>query len=750
VTRTLSFWPAPGAIDLARHDLPHAAADTEWWYVNTHVRVADGRELSLFAAFFRIIHSHDEETGELGYAHSMTWAISDPARSVYVGESRVDPKAPEMGRDRIENGRGSRDDRLNRAMLEILQRGDVPTPDRVIDGAIHVAGHKLCLEYGSSRFEKLADGSYLLRIADARQGAGCELRFAPGKPAIRHGDDGVVRGLAGEQMFYYFVPRCRVTGTITVGGETLGVVEGSGWYDHEFGGHAEPTPDAAAAEGAGIRDLAWNWTAIQLDDGTDISAYEIVDAEAGATVGKWLIVIDADGTRHSITDAVFEPGKTWTSGRTFHPYPVAWRLRAPSIGLDVAIEAAFPDQELITVISKPAFWEGRCRARGVLGGRDVAGLAYIERSGFEDIDDLDQFFSAVGKEVRKSVQQVLPLEPSHDELRDLIANEELAHYMEGVHPQAMADTLIAPIRAIVDRGGKAWRSYAALACCDVVGGDSRQFLRWLAMPELMHVGSLIVDDVQDRSEVRRGGPTAHMLYGDAVAINSGTVAYFLTENLLHADDDKLTAEQKLRLYDLYFAAMRAGHAGQAIDLGGMEALMPAVVASGDTAALEARILACHRLKTGAPAGCLARMGAVVGGGSDEQVAAVGVLFEELGLAFQIMDDVLNLRGFKGNLKKRGEDVSNGVVTLPVAIAMGRLPAERRAWLWETLQSKPTDEVTVAAVVELLESCGAIAACADQAKDRIEAGWRRAEPLLEPSLSRLMLRAFGWYILERHY
>jgi len=289
--------------------------------------------------------------------------------------------------------------------------------------------------------------------------------------------------------------------------------------------------------------------------------------------------------------------------------------------------------------------------RGTLEGRAVTGPAYVERSGFENIDTLDDFFAAVGKEVRRSTAAALPLEPTHAELRDLIASEELAHYMEGVDPAGMAATLIAPIREMVDRGGKSWRSYAALACCDVVGGDSRKFSQWLAMPELMHVGSLIIDDVQDRSTVRRGGPTCHVTHGEPIAINAGTAAYFLTQHLLHSDE--LDSDQKLRIYDLYFAAMRAGHAGQAIDLGGMGPLMPAAVATGDCATLQARILACHRLKTAAPAGCLARMGAVAGGGSKEQIAAVGEFFEAVGLAFQIMDDVLNLRGFKGNLKQRG-------------------------------------------------------------------------------------------------
>ena len=743
---SISWWPTPGRIDLAQHDLPHPAADTEWWYVNAHVQIADGRTLGLFAAFFRIIASADEATGEVTYAHSMTWALSDLAGERYLGESRVDQRAPQLGLERMQNGRGSKDERLNRAMKEILESGQVPAPDRAFDGPVHVAADRLHLQYGGGSFEKLVDGRYKVSLAHEGERAGCELIFAPGKPAARHGDDGVVRGNAGEQMFYYFVPRCEVTGTVTLDGETTAVTSGQGWYDHEFGGYV--AGDAPAGEGAGIRDLGWNWTAIQLADGTDLTAYEIIDTRTHETVGKWMIAVAADGTQTNIHDVTFSPAGTWTSKRTFHAYPTSWRLQAPSIGLDLAIDAAFSDQEMITVISKPAFWEGRCEARGTLGGKPVAGPAYVERSGFEHIDTLDDFFGAVGKEVRTSTAAALPLEPTHDELRDLIASEELAHYMEGVDPASMAQTLIKPIREMVDRGGKSWRSYAALACCDVVGGDSRKFSQWLAMPEMMHVGSLIIDDVQDQSTVRRGGPCCHTVHGEPIAINSGTAAYFLTQNLLHSDE--LSDKQKLRIYDLYFSAMRAGHAGQAIDLGGMAPLMPDVVATGNYAVLESRILACHRLKTAAPAGCLARMGAVAGNGTDEQIAAVGEFFEAVGLAFQIMDDVLNLRGFKGNLKQRGEDIMNGVVTLPVAIAMGRLPLERREWLWKTLQSKPTDEVTIAAAVELIQTCGAITACADQARALVEAGWTKAEPLLDPSLTRVMLRAFGWYVLERHY
>ena len=99
------------------------------------------------------------------------------------------------------------------------------------------------------------------------------------------------------------------------------------------------------------------------------------------------------------------------------------------------------------------------------------------------------------------------------------------------------------------------------------------------MPELMHVGSLIIDDVQDKSDWRRGGKTTHLIYGEPLAINAGTACYFMGQKLLL--QKSLPPEDQLKIYDLYFQALRAGHAGQALDIDGMNHLMPDVVESGD-------------------------------------------------------------------------------------------------------------------------------------------------------------------------
>ena len=763
-------WPGPGPIDLDVHDLPHESSTTEWWYVNTHVRTASGRPLSLFVAFFRIIHGKDEASGAPIHAHSVTWALTDPGSGMYRAVSRVDQRAPQIGLDRIDAGRGPEDPRLTRAIREVLEKGRVPLPDRLFEGEVFVNKRRLELDYDGNRFHKDDQGQYVLHLWDAKTSTGCDLVLSPRKPPIRHGDNGVVQGTVGENMFYYFIPRCEVRGTVTVGGTREQLASGSGWYDHEFGcppakqdegddaggGNRDAGPTLRLADDGtpatkddrSDYDVAWNWASVQLEDGSDVTAYALVRVDNGEILGQWAILVGPNGERSCYDEMDFTPLSEWRSTRTFYRYPVTWRLHVPKARLDLELQAAVTDQEFITVISQPAFWEGRVDAKGTLAGRPAAGIGYVERSGFEQVKTLDQFFSAVGEEVRRSVAAVLPLQPGYEVARDLIANERRAHYMDGVDLAQLGRTLFAPVREITDRGGKSWRSYAALACCDVVEGDSRRFVQWLAMPELMHVGSLIVDDVQDRSTVRRGGPAAHLIYGEPLAINAGTAAYFVTQHLLQTGD--VSPASKLVLYDLYFEAMRAGHAGQAIDLGGVDDLMESVVESGDTAELERRVLACHRLKTAAPAGALARMGAVAGGGSQAQIDAVGSFFEALGLAFQIVDDVLNLRGFKGDLKSRGEDLRNGTVTYPVAKAMACLSRDERATLWSRLSSRSDDDALVYGMVEKIEACGAMDECLSEARNLVEDAWTAAEPALADSTAKVMLRSFGWYVLERHY
>ena len=764
-----SDWPGAGPIDLETHDLPHASSTLEWWYVNSHLTLEDGRTLAVFAAFFRQLASDPGQPGERVYTHSVAWGVSEPSRGELVSKVAVDRRAPEVGLRNLDLGAKHDDPRVERAFREVLQKGKIPGPTRMFQAEPEVAEKVLMLDYDGDRFEKLPDGTYLLALQDAERGIACELTLALEKPPTRHGDDGVVHGVSGELMFYYFVPRASVTGFVLLDGRWSAVASGSGWYDHEFGfmrPPSEPQNDTFAAElvsnsaslaasgSASARgETCWRWVSLQLEDNSDLSVYYITRRATGEVLDNWTVLSDPDGRAHVSTDAIVDTLGVWRSTRTFSEYPVRLRVRVPSAGLNLVVEPTFGDQEVLTVISDPAFWEGTITATGTLRGQAAIGRGWLECKGFGHAD-LDAFYSAVGREVRARLAATLPLAPSGADVeRWMVRGKGGAG---GARPTSnpaldgdrLAASLVAPIREIADRGGKGWRSYAALACIDVVGGDSRRFLHWLVMPEIVHVGSLIVDDVEDESALRRGGPACHVRHGVPRAINAGTAAYFLAEPPV--DQDDLPPEAKLQIYRLYFDAMRAGHAGQALDLDDVSILADRAALSGDVAALEQHVLAVHRLKTAVPAGMFARAGAVLGGGSPLQVERLGAFFEAIGLAFQIVDDVLNVRGFERNLKQRCEDIAQGKVTLPVVKAFSLLSPSARAWLWQTLAPRPSEPGQIEAVARLLEECGALEASSAMAGAIVERAWAELDPVLPESQFKLMFRAFSWYVLERHY
>ena len=246
----------------------------------------------------------------------------------------------------------------------------------------------------------------------------------------------------------------------------------------------------------------------------------------------------------------------------------------------------------------------------------------------------------------------------------------------------------------------------------------------------------------------RGGQSCHDIYGEAIAINAGSACYFLGETLLRTND--ISDSNKLLIYQLYFDTLRAAHSGQAVDIYGFDHLMPDILQSGSGQVLEERILAVYRLKSAIPASSLAQIGVILGKGSSEHIEIFSMFFESLGIAFQIMDDVLNLRGFKNDLKSKGEDIVSGKITLPVAKAMGNICKNKREILWQILSSKPTEKHIIEKTIQILEDCSAIDKCIHQANGIVAKAWQKFDHLVPDSYTKIRLRAFSWYVLNRHY
>src|SRR6188768_4192573 len=228
-------------------------------------------------------------------------------------------------------------------------------------------------------------------------------------------------------------------------------------------------------------------------------------------------------------------------------------------------------------------------------------------------------------------------------------------------------------------GGKRLRPCLTLAAAESVGmlnGLPGRDARALALPaavaiEMIHSYSLIHDDLpaMDNDDLRRGRPTLHVVSGDGLAILAGdgllTEAFgVLTSSPSPASDPGAThASPELRLRAAAVLASAAGAAGmvggQAIDLAAA-GRVPGVAGSLDGAgALEDM----HARKTGALIRASAQTGAILAGGDVTVVAAIDDYARELGLAFQIIDDVLDVEGSSASLgKTAGKDAAAGKPT----------------------------------------------------------------------------------------
>jgi predicted secreted hydrolase len=329
-------WPADGPPNLAIHDLPHGSSTLECWNQNCHLANIDGRHFSLFASFTRMVIGKDEQTGEAIYSHSVCWALTDTDTQKYHPHSLAD-RAEAL---------------VSNTILQL-----------VID---------------QNSFQKIQEGKYQLKLHNPETGVGCELNFMPFVNPVLHGNNGLISGTRGEELFYYFIPACEVNGTITLPNSSSFEVEGCGWYDHQFG-----KPKTARAK---KQQLSLNWFSIQLENSWQITAYELIDYNKQPALfdnekqpaARWGVLIDPDGNAAPLGDFQLTPGETWASARTFINYPIQWRLAIPEYYIDIDIHASQPDQEFITVVDKPAFWQGRIQTIGRFGKRTVHGLGYIE------------------------------------------------------------------------------------------------------------------------------------------------------------------------------------------------------------------------------------------------------------------------------------------------------------------------------------------------------------------------------------
>ncbi|MDY7037651.1 MAG: farnesyl diphosphate synthase [Thermodesulfobacteriota bacterium] len=246
-----------------------------------------------------------------------------------------------------------------------------------------------------------------------------------------------------------------------------------------------------------------------------------------------------------------------------------------------------------------------------------------------------------------------------------IVDEALSEFFPA--PQGPSADVIRAMRYSLFAGGKRLRPILCMAGAHAVGGEERTVLPVACAIELIHTYSLIHDDlpVMDDDDLRRGKPTNHKVFGEAVALLAGDGLLTEAFHLMTSLELQRNVVPRTLLNVIGLIASAAGFrgmvGGQVVD-----------IQSEGKAADHSLVEFIHTHKTGALINVSITSGALMAGGEGPQVNAMTSYGQKIGLAFQVSDDILNIEGDSQELGKGvGSDAEKGKITYPSVLGLNR-------------------------------------------------------------------------------
>lgn len=309
-----------------------------------------------------------------------------------------------------------------------------------------------------------------------------------------------------------------------------------------------------------------------------------------------------------------------------------------------------------------------------------------------------------------------------------IINDALLAVSYPVEPADLYD----PVKYQLDMGGKRVRPLLALIACDMCGGCVDDVLPAATGIEIFHNFTLLHDDVMDKADIRRGRPTVHKAWSENVAILSGDAMQIISYQMI----GRTPADVLKPVFDLFSATALQICEGQQYDMD----------FEGREDVTEDEYISMIRLKTAVLLGCALKTGAYVAHAPQETADALYRFGENLGLAFQLQDDYLDVYGEPSKFgKKIGGDILNNKKTYMLISAMRMAEGEEREELARLLNSvsvSPEDKIK--GVTSLYTSLGI-----DRlAMDKIDFYYRNALAEIEGIPGCEPLRLFASELMQR--
>jgi len=297
------------------------------------------------------------------------------------------------------------------------------------------------------------------------------------------------------------------------------------------------------------------------------------------------------------------------------------------------------------------------------------------------------------------------------------------------------EKLYEPVRYILERGGKRIRPLLTLMACDLFSGRAEEALPAAYAVELFHNFTLAHDDIMDQASLRRGIPTMHEQFGTAQAILSGDVMMICAYEFLN----RLGNAKFRKVLDLFNTTAIRVCEGQQYDMNFQRA----------TEVSEKEYLTMIEFKTAVLLACSLKVGAIIGDAGEEDANYLFEFGKNIGICFQLLDDLLDAFGEEGKFgKKIGGDIAQNKKTyLHIKAMEVASPAEKQKLIYYFSNNVPVKE-KVKHVLEIYVKLGVDKLAREEANRYHHTAFGSLEKVSVEEEKKKILREFAEFMLKR--
>jgi len=328
--------------------------------------------------------------------------------------------------------------------------------------------------------------------------------------------------------------------------------------------------------------------------------------------------------------------------------------------------------------------------------------------------------------------------PSANALDTLLAlvADDFAAVDHEIRTRMVSEVALIPELAghIIASGGKRLRPVLLLAAARMCGYEGGiRHIRLAACVEFIHTATLLHDDVVDESALRRGKATANVVWGNQASVLVGDFLFTRSFQIM-------TEDGSLKVLSILCEAAAVIAEGEVMQL----------TTANNLATTEESYLKVIAAKTAALFAAATRVGAVVAGRDEREEAALRAYGDNLGIAFQLVDDALDYQADEKTLGKSvGDDFREGKITLPVVLAFARADAGEQAFWRRCMEDREQTEADLAQAVALMASHGTLAETIARARHYGDLA-REALKVFPDSAHRRALEGIIDFCIERAY